>query len=78
MDSKFCHELELEGARRSELTSPTGSFDPLWAQIRAETQLDASSEPILSSYLYACVLSHDTFEQVRCNGVLMISYPVLS
>lgn len=28
-----------------------------------EAQADANSEPLLSSFLYASILAHDTFEQ---------------
>lgn len=44
-------------------SSSTADYDPLWAQIRAEVLRDAASEPILSSYLYSCVLSHNSFER---------------
>lgn len=30
---------------------------------RSETQHDAAEEPLLSSFLYASILSHDTFER---------------
>ncbi|KAG2438001.1 hypothetical protein HXX76_005615 [Chlamydomonas incerta] len=35
----------------------------MWKQIRTEAQADANSEPLLSSFLYASILAHDTFEQ---------------
>lgn len=31
--------------------------------LRREAQADASTEPLLSSFLYASILSHDTFER---------------
>ncbi|KAG2489051.1 hypothetical protein HYH03_012487 [Edaphochlamys debaryana] len=36
--------------------------DLLWNAIRAEAQADAASEPLLSSFLYASILAHDSFE----------------
>ncbi len=36
--------------------------DPIWDAIRAETAVDAASEPILASFLHATILNHDTLE----------------
>jgi serine O-acetyltransferase len=35
----------------------------MWATIRAEAQIDADAEPLLSSFLYASVLSHSSFDR---------------
>ncbi|XP_062102749.1 serine acetyltransferase 4-like [Humulus lupulus] len=57
------------------ISNPTGSEvepllqlsnsadDPIWDAIREEAKLVAESEPILSSFLYASILSHDCLEQ---------------
>ncbi|KAG6594736.1 Serine acetyltransferase 4, partial [Cucurbita argyrosperma subsp. sororia] len=37
--------------------------DPIWDAVRQEAKLDAEMEPILSSFLYASILSHDCLEQ---------------
>ncbi|KAI3432387.1 hypothetical protein D9Q98_003943 [Chlorella vulgaris] len=37
--------------------------DILWQTIRREAQVDAAAEPLLSSFLYASILSHDSFER---------------
>ena len=37
--------------------------DYIWTAIRDEARRDAAKEPMLSSYLYASILSHDTLEQ---------------
>mmetsp|Transcript_29806 Transcript_29806/g.83990 ORF Transcript_29806/g.83990 Transcript_29806/m.83990 type:complete len:484 (-) Transcript_29806:31-1482(-) len=37
--------------------------NPVWLAIRAEAERDAKEEPILSSFLWASVLSHDSFER---------------
>ena len=37
--------------------------DPVWAKIRETAKVDADAEPLLSSYMYMSVLSHDTLEQ---------------
>ncbi|GAB4848396.1 serine/threonine-protein kinase HAL4/sat4 [Ancistrocladus abbreviatus] len=36
--------------------------DPIWVAIREEAKLEAEKEPILSSFLYASILSHDCLE----------------
>lgn len=43
--------------------SGSGSSDPIWASIREEAKSEAEKEPILSSFLYASVLSHDSLER---------------
>ena len=50
------------GVRVSAGTSgPRG--DPVWDIICTLAKKDAASEPLLSSYMYMSVLSHDTLEQ---------------
>ncbi|KAJ9146884.1 hypothetical protein P3X46_029099 [Hevea brasiliensis] len=39
------------------------SADPIWDAVREEAKLEAEKEPILSSFLYASILSHDCLEQ---------------
>ncbi|CAB80280.1 putative protein [Arabidopsis thaliana] len=39
------------------------SYDPIWDSIREEAKLEAEEEPVLSSFLYASILSHDCLEQ---------------
>ncbi len=36
--------------------------DPIWETIRAEVQREAKKEPVLSTFLYGCVLNHKTLE----------------
>ncbi|XP_058777703.1 serine acetyltransferase 2-like [Vicia villosa] len=38
--------------------------DPIWEAVKHEAKLEAEKEPILSSFLYASVLSHECLEQV--------------
>ncbi|XP_052197683.1 serine acetyltransferase 2-like [Diospyros lotus] len=42
----------------------TGSAvdDPIWDAVREEAKLEAENEPILSSFLYSSILSHDCLE----------------
>ena len=40
-----------------------GGDDSVWDAIRREASVDAADEPMLSSYLYASILSHETLEQ---------------
>lgn len=35
----------------------------VWLVLRREAARDAATEPLLSSFLHACILSHDSFEQ---------------
>ena len=35
----------------------------MWAAIRAEAQADADAEPMLSSFLYASILAHQSFDR---------------
>lgn len=37
--------------------------DPIWEAVREEAKLEAEKEPILSSFLYASILSHECLEQ---------------
>ncbi|KAK1296274.1 putative serine acetyltransferase 2 [Acorus calamus] len=39
------------------------AVDSIWEAIRAEAKLEAEKEPILSSFLYASILSHDCLER---------------
>jgi len=45
-----------------ETGAPSVSYDPVWETIREEAQRDAGKEPLLSSYLYASIMSHHSFE----------------
>ncbi|KAL9393797.1 hypothetical protein Peur_013082 [Populus x canadensis] len=42
---------------------PADSRDPIWDAVREEAKIEAEKEPILSSFLYASILSHDCLEQ---------------
>ncbi|KAF9682092.1 hypothetical protein SADUNF_Sadunf05G0072400 [Salix dunnii] len=42
---------------------PDDSRDPIWDAVREEAKIEAEKEPILSSFLYASILSHDCLEQ---------------
>ncbi|KAE9450233.1 hypothetical protein C3L33_17859, partial [Rhododendron williamsianum] len=45
------------------LSSGSDLDDPIWDAVREEAKLEAEKEPILSSFLYASILSHDCLEQ---------------
>ncbi|PIA46815.1 hypothetical protein AQUCO_01500394v1 [Aquilegia coerulea] len=40
-----------------------GDFDSIWEAVKAEALLEAEKEPILSSFLYASIMSHDCLER---------------
>ena len=42
-------------------------FDPVWTAIRAQAEQESKDEPLLSSFLYSTVLSHDSFEKALAN-----------
>ncbi|PKA47816.1 putative serine acetyltransferase 2 [Apostasia shenzhenica] len=44
-------------------SSLDSSADPIWDAIRTEAKLEAEKEPILNSFLYASILSHNCLEQ---------------
>ena len=44
-------------------TAAKGGDDYVWDAILREATVDAAAEPMLSSYLYASILSHETLEQ---------------
>jgi serine O-acetyltransferase len=44
-----------------------GSFNPVWTAIRQQAEEQSLEEPLLSSYLYGSVLSHQTFENALAN-----------
>ena len=51
------------GVSTTTTTTTEGGDDYVWDAIRREASVDAADEPMLSSYLYASILSHETLEQ---------------
>ncbi|KAK9793483.1 hypothetical protein WJX73_000529 [Symbiochloris irregularis] len=49
-----------QDAGSKEVVSPN---NPVWSRMRKEAADDASTEPLLSSFLYASILSHYSFKQ---------------
>ncbi|KAJ4824716.1 serine/threonine-protein kinase HAL4/sat4 [Turnera subulata] len=47
----------------SVLYPAPNSGDPIWNAVKEEAKIEAEKEPILSSFLYASILSHDCLEQ---------------
>lgn len=47
----------------NNFSSAAADADPIWEAVRQEAKLVAENEPILSSFLYASILSHDCLEQ---------------
>jgi len=47
---------------RSVLSTSIGSVDPIWDAVRAEAEEAAALDPILSAFLHATVLGHETLE----------------
>lgn len=45
------------------LVAADSGGDPIWDAVREEAKLEAEKEPILSSFLYASILSHNCLEQ---------------
>ncbi|PSC73471.1 serine acetyltransferase 2 [Micractinium conductrix] len=56
-------EDTLRQAERRGHPEAAGDAELIWAAIRHEAQGDAAQEPLLSSFLYASILSHDNFER---------------
>eukprot|EP00884_Botryococcus_braunii_P022782 jgi/Botrbrau1/9188/Bobra.0236s0017.1 len=73
--SNFCLDWELmlqeQERLKTDAERESGNFDraivspmaPAWRAARNEAMEFAQQEPILSSFLYASILSHSTFEQ---------------
>ncbi|KAK6924560.1 Serine acetyltransferase, N-terminal, partial [Dillenia turbinata] len=47
----------------NSIDSDFAATDPIWIAIKEEAKLEAEKEPILSSFLYASILSHDCLER---------------
>ncbi len=39
------------------------AYDPIWSAIRSEAEAAMEAEPALGSFIFACVLRHDSLEQ---------------
>jgi len=63
--SNFCDLWEEAKTRHSTLQGQEKHVKDttLWKSIRREAEKDANDEPLLSSFLYASILSHDSFER---------------
>ena len=65
--SDFCSILEEAKARQSGNGTHRGEHksdsSSVWRTICREAERDAKSEPLLSSFLYASILSHESFER---------------
>ena len=63
--SDFCSILEEAKARQKKVATGEHRSDSsgVWRAICRETEQDARAEPLLSSFLYASILSHDSFER---------------
>jgi hypothetical protein len=65
--SDFCSILEEAKARQNVNGLKDGEHkidsSSVWRSICRETERDAKAEPLLSSFLYASILSHDSFER---------------
>ncbi len=59
--STFCDLWE--DAKRKQPLSRDQASTSLWSQIRQEAERDARDEPLLSSFLFASILSHESFER---------------
>ncbi|KAJ0966745.1 hypothetical protein J5N97_023662 [Dioscorea zingiberensis] len=56
-------EMKSDGNSKGAGVTSECLGDPIWETIRAEAKSEAEKEPILSSFLYASVLSHDCLER---------------
>ncbi|MQM18834.1 hypothetical protein Taro_051831 [Colocasia esculenta] len=57
---------ECQSERSGEVARavlPEPALDPIWDAIRDEAKHEADKEPILSSFLYSSILSHDCLER---------------
>ncbi|KAK9846498.1 hypothetical protein WJX81_005338 [Elliptochloris bilobata] len=56
-------ELERRQSQSHRKPSAVTANNPVWRAMLKEAARDAREEPLLSSFLYAALLSHDTFER---------------
>ena len=45
-----------------EQPEPRKAEEAIWERVKEDTRVDVQSEPLLSSFLYASILAHDSFE----------------
>ena len=56
-------EAAARAAAGAAASAERSKDSALWRTIRREAEADARGEPLLSSFLYASILSHDSFER---------------
>jgi serine O-acetyltransferase len=63
----FCSDWQAALSRKEQAADGSGAEhgkdSALWRTIRREAEADARAEPLLSSFLYASILSHESFER---------------
>ena len=57
------HRYPEGSTTMSKLFPVERESDPIWNEIRRETELSIRDEPLLASFLHAVVLRHDTLEE---------------
>ncbi|XP_047083488.1 probable serine acetyltransferase 2 [Lolium rigidum] len=55
--------IYVMGSSRARGLPDSAAGDPIWEAVKSEAKSEAEKEPILSSFLYASVLSHDCLER---------------
>uniref|UniRef100_A0ACD5TTL7 Uncharacterized protein n=1 Tax=Avena sativa TaxID=4498 RepID=A0ACD5TTL7_AVESA len=55
--------IYVMGSSRTRGLLDVAAGDPIWDDVKSEARSEAEKEPILSSFLYASVLSHDCLER---------------
>lgn len=66
MRTQDCDDFDnaiAEAERKADGKAAKSGELAIWNKIRQEAAKDAAAEPLLSSFLYASILSHDTFER---------------
>lgn len=60
VDAKFCEDWQ-EALASADSTGAKDKGAAIWESMMREAERDAKSEPLLSSFLYASILAHDSF-----------------
>jgi len=55
--------IYVMGSSRARALLDLAAGDPIWEAVKSEARSEAEKEPVLSSFLYASVLSHDCLER---------------
>ena len=57
------------GTQNQSAAPAVASCDPVWQAVRAEAETVVSQEPALASFVYSCILNHDSLNQAVADRI---------